>query len=48
MNNRKQKLADYAATFCVNVAAIGAGIAMFSEDKIITAIIAACALVLAR
>ena len=41
MNERKRKLAEYAATFCVNVAAIGSGIAMFNEDKIIAAIVSA-------
>ena len=41
----KRKLAEYIATFCVNVAAIGAGIAMFNEDKIIAAVVSAVTLV---
>ena len=41
----KQKLAEYAATFCVNVAAIGTGIALFNEDKIIAAIVSAITLI---
>ncbi|MDD2967765.1 MAG: hypothetical protein PHN64_09875 [Desulfovibrionaceae bacterium] len=46
MTEQKRKIADYAATFCVNVAAIGAGIALFSEDKVIAAAVAGLTLVL--
>ena len=46
MTTQKHKIADYAATFCVNVAAIGAGIALFNEDKILAATVAAMTLVL--
>ena len=46
MTMQKRKIADYAATFCVNVAAIGAGIALFNEDKILAASVAAMTLVL--
>ena len=46
MTEQKRKLADYAATFCVNVAAIGAGIALFNEDKVLAAAVAGVTLVL--
>ena len=44
-DERKRKLAEYASTFCVNVAAIGAGIALFNEDKVVAALVAALTLV---
>ena len=46
MNEQKRRLADYAAAFCVNVASIGAGIALFNEDKVIAAAVAGRTLVL--
>ena len=39
-NMRKRKIAEYMATFCVNTASIGAGIAIFGENRLPTAILA--------
>ena len=44
MNDRKRKIAEYMATFCVNTASIGAGIAIFGEDRLVSAFIAIVAL----
>lgn len=45
MTEQKRRLAGYASTFCVNVASIGAGIALFNEDKIIAAVVACITLI---
>lgn len=46
MNEHKRKLAGYAATFCVNVASIGAGIAMFNENRLVAGIAAVTTLLI--
>jgi hypothetical protein len=35
MSERKYKIADYLASFCVNVAAIGAGISLYKGNDIL-------------
>ena len=35
MSERKHKIADYLASFCVNVAAIGAGISLYKGNDIL-------------
>ena len=45
MQRKREKLADYAATFCVNLAVIGAGLALFDQQRILTAILAGVVLV---